>query len=332
MESKTYWIACLFITTQCSVFLLYTFNSNNSKSERRSATALKRFSQVGTSSILSIVDSTSKPSISQNQVMLPLNLSARYEHYPKLPILIYTQQFYNDSITIKRKKIILIFTNMINDPKWMMQSIDEESNTNINQVMSQIHCPFLTNFCDITMDHQRFSEADAIMFHLYTNSVDKQKAELKRKQSQRFVFSLWEPPPHISDLKTYKNFFNWTFTYRWDSHIISTYFFQYSYIFKDSHYFKLLSTRSTIPNLKEFDMLNINMNRTLTAAALISNCAGTSKRLEYISKLQQHIDIQIYGKCGKPCPLNVDCRDYIANNYYFILSLENNYCQDYTSK
>ncbi len=45
----------------------------------------------------------------------------------------------------------------------------------------------------------------------------------------------------------------------------------------------------------------------------------------------------IYGKCGKPCPKSttneiLDCRAYIAENYYFMLAFENSYCYDYTSK
>ncbi len=56
-----------------------------------------------------------------------------------------------------------------------------------------------------------------------------------------------------------------------------------------------------------------------------------------ISKLQQYVDVTVYGKCGKPCPKSttnetIDCRAYIAENYYFILAFENSYCQDYASK
>lgn len=40
----------------------------------------------------------------------------------------------------------------------------------------------------------------------------------------------------------------------------------------------------------------------------------------------------IYGRCGEPCPSSVDCRDYIAKNYFFFLTFENSFCRDYISK
>jgi hypothetical protein len=69
-----------------------------------------------------------------------------------------------------------------------------------------------------------------------------------------------------------------------------------------------------------------------TAAALISNCGGSSNRLAFISRLKQYVDVKVYGRCGDGCPANRNCREFIAENYYFILSFENSLCSDYTSK
>ncbi|CAF4980404.1 unnamed protein product, partial [Rotaria socialis] len=53
-----------------------------------------------------------------------------------------------------------------------------------------------------------------------------------------------------------------------------------------------------------------------TAAALISNCGGKSGRLTFIRRLQRHMDVKIYGRCGNQCPENVDCREFIGKRYY----------------
>ena len=68
------------------------------------------------------------------------------------------------------------------------------------------------------------------------------------------------------------------------------------------------------------------------AAALISNCRGSSNRLAWISKLQRYIDVKVYERCGESCPSKINCRQFIAENYYFILSFENSLCLEYTSK
>jgi hypothetical protein len=76
----------------------------------------------------------------------------------------------------------------------------------------------------------------------------------------------------------------------------------------------------------------LGMKKLGTAAALISNCGGTSLRLLFIKHLKRYIDVKVYGKCGEKCPKNIDCREFIAKNYYFFLSFENSLCKDYTSR
>lgn len=56
-----------------------------------------------------------------------------------------------------------------------------------------------------------------------------------------------------------------------------------------------------------------------------------------IMELQKYMDVTVYGKCGHPCPKSadgkrIDCRAYLAEHYYFLLTFENSYCEDYISK
>ncbi|CAF0950966.1 unnamed protein product [Didymodactylos carnosus] len=200
--------------------------------------------------------------------------------------------------------------------------------------MTELQCPFLTKFCDITNDNGRFSEADAVLFHM-RDSIDKEKAQSTRKSDQRFVFGLWESPPGTPDLLQYRKFFNWTLSYRFDSHIISTYYFSDSFIHKSSLFYQLISKYSPNITLTEFDFKTVTTNITKrigTAVALISNCGGSSRRLAYITQLRRYIDVQVYGRCGTACPANVNCREYLSKNFYFILSFENSLCSDYTTE
>lgn len=205
--------------------------------------------------------------------------------------------------------------------------------------VTSLYCPFLSNRCDITIDYNRFSEADAIVYHM-RDDVDKARGNKNRRPNQRFVFALWESPAHTPNLQSYHNFFNWTMTYRFKSHIIASYYFSNGYIHTSNNYYHLMIKENATKNLnlklKKLDHQlsdQILENKKLgTIAALISNCGSASQRMRFIKVLKRYIDIKVYGRCGETCPENVDCREFIAKNYYFFLSFENSLCQDYTSK
>ena len=78
------------------------------------------------------------------------------------------------------------------------------------------------------------------------------------------------------------------------------------------------------------------------AAWFVGNCDSESKRELYVQELQNHIDVDIYGKCGPlRCPddpniydprMRPECYEMLEKNYKFYLSFENNFCQDYVTE
>lgn len=73
-------------------------------------------------------------------------------------------------------------------------------------------------------------------------------------------------------------------------------------------------------------------NKTKTAAWFVSNCNDSpSNRQELVKQLQKFIKVDIYGKCGLPCPkrpkqcVNLD-------HYWFYFSFENSLCADYVTE
>ena len=69
------------------------------------------------------------------------------------------------------------------------------------------------------------------------------------------------------------------------------------------------------------------------AAALISNCRASSKRLEFINELKKYMNVDVYGKCGSHlCPSNTNCREFINRKYKFFFAFENSMCQDYVTE
>jgi len=205
--------------------------------------------------------------------------------------------------------------------------------------VTQLSCPFLSNYCDITTDKNLFSEADAVVYHI-RDDINQKQAKKYRHSDQRFVFALWESPAYTPDLTSYKGFFNWTMTYRFKSHIIASYYFSNGYIHTSNNYYHLMIKENATKNLnlklKKLDHQlsdQILENKKLgTIAALISNCGTASQRMRFIKLLKRYIDIKVYGRCGKTCPKDIDCREFIAKNFYFFLSFESSLCTDYTSK
>ena len=69
------------------------------------------------------------------------------------------------------------------------------------------------------------------------------------------------------------------------------------------------------------------------AAALITKCNAPSNRFKFISELQKHMRVDIYGKCGKKlCPRNISCRESIYKRYKFFFAFENSFCVDYITE
>ncbi|CAF2827386.1 unnamed protein product [Rotaria sp. Silwood2] len=254
------------------------------------------------------------------------------DYYPRLPIHIFTQ---NISFIGNTSKLILLGNGFFGDRDWGIASSSKSS----REKMTSLYCPFLSNHCDITTDNNRFSEADAIVYHM-RDGIDQNRAKKNRHPKQRFVFALWESPAHTPNLQSYNQFFNWTMTYRFKSDIITSYYSGNSYVHTSSPFYQLMLNENsthklnlksrTIDHQPSDDILQ--KKKLGIVAALISNCGGSSRRLAFIKKLQQYINVTVYGRCGKSCPSNMNCRQFIAENYYFILSFENSLCLDYSSK
>ncbi|CAF4190366.1 unnamed protein product, partial [Rotaria magnacalcarata] len=254
------------------------------------------------------------------------------DYYPRLPIHIFNQ---NVSLIGNTSKLILLGNGFFGSRDWGI-AVPGRSST---QKMTSLFCPFLSDRCDITTDLDRFTEADAVVYHM-RDSIDQNRATQKRHPKQRFVFALWESPPHTPNLQSYNQFFNWTMTFRFDSHILTSYYSGNAYVHTSSPFYQTMLHENITRKLNLTTITKdhrpsdtiLEKKKLGIAAALISNCGGSSKRIAFINELKRYIDVKIYGRCGLSCPSNTNCREFIAENYYFILSFENSLCQDYTTE
>ena len=57
-----------------------------------------------------------------------------------------------------------------------------------------------------------------------------------------------------------------------------------------------------------------------------------SRREQYVKELANYINIDTYGRCGnKSCPKGLACLQTLTQKYFFYLSFESAFCNDYVS-
>ncbi|ELU18689.1 hypothetical protein CAPTEDRAFT_147329 [Capitella teleta] len=180
--------------------------------------------------------------------------------------------------------------------------------------------------CIFTSDRNSLSTSDAIVFR----GRRLPKFEFPpRMTHQKWIFYETEPPHKtwmFANLTKYNGLFNMTSTYAADSHIPFT---RMKSCHKDWHIYNELSGED----------FGAKKRKDVPVAWFASRCLTQSRREDYVKELQEHIKVDIYGKCGdKQCGSNIredDCDKsllHVEGSYKFYLSFENSICDDYVSE
>ncbi|KAK4472680.1 hypothetical protein MN116_003910 [Schistosoma mekongi] len=169
--------------------------------------------------------------------------------------------------------------------------------------------------CDVSGYEDSMENADLVIFgsNPHTN----------KPTNQSWLIYHIESPRH-SSFTGLQNMVNFTATYTVDSTIVTPY---YKYVAFADVEPKDLSKR--IQLLEDY-----SVGKTKMVAWFVSNCAASSRRLEYVKKLQKYIQVDIYGSCGAlSCSRSDDrCFKLLKTDYKFYLSFENSICQDYITE
>lgn len=233
-------------------------------------------------------------------------------------------------------KHILVWTSLETDPMFNLKIA--------RKAFIERACP-VTN-CFVTGNRellQNMSEFDVIVFH-GPEFVQKGVRELPqiRKPHQKYIFASMESAAYYPICnEKFLNFFNWTWTYKLNSDR------NYAYISvwdKNGH---VIGPKQEMHWMKVEDMLPINdtlkailSNKTIAAAWFVSNCNAPSGRTSVAKKLKAELQkygmqLDIYGKCGTmQCPRSSmdECLRKLRTDYYFYLSFENSFSEDYVTE
>lgn len=162
-----------------------------------------------------------------------------------------------------------------------------------------------------------------------------------RSLKQKYVLYSLEASGNYPITSAYDGFFNWTWTYKLNSDIIAP------YIAVRNKRGKLIGPRPGIRWKRPEDMKATSVrvirklkDKHIAAAWFVSHCDAQSMRLNYVKQLNDYLAfhghrVDIYGKCGNlSCPLGhiQECYALIETDYYFYLSFENSFCEDYVTE
>ena len=234
--------------------------------------------------------------------------------YPNFVPIIYNKSIDFECLNLKQSKkkpkIILLWTKFNGIPLIPIE-------LGFRKPFEQINCP-VTN-CELTNDRSKINQSSLVLFHL-RNKID--YFPLNRPLNQRWIHVIYESPINCHLCDKYENKFNLSATYTKDSDFTSLYWLDSGLYWQTNLNFINNNNNNT----------DIFASKTEFAATLISSCGAPSSRSSYINELQNYIAINLFGKCGRPCPTDQNCREYISKNYKFFLVFENSLCRDYITE
>ncbi|KAI8436161.1 hypothetical protein MSG28_004250, partial [Choristoneura fumiferana] len=233
-------------------------------------------------------------------------------------------------------KYILQWTNPKNVP-FVYMGVGQQ--VFIDRKCKYTNC-FVTDDRDYLGDVTKF---DAIAFAgtdvIYMSRYDLPK---KRSPHQKYAFTNIESADNYPVCTNrFNNFFNWTWTYRLDSET------KWGYLIVRDAKNNIIGPKTEMHWMKLEDMdpiddaLRVKLrNKTKAAAWFVSNCRSRSGRETYFRNLIKalkpyNLTVDIYGKCGPlKCDRNkeAECNDMVERDYYFYLSFENSFAEDYATE
>ena len=163
-------------------------------------------------------------------------------------------------------------------------------------------------------------------------------------ERQVFVFDNSEPPWYMHNkhsvevLETDSTFINWTLTYKQDSDAWAPYGIIIPRSLSKEEYLQSLQKGETINTFDSKYLTTDTTNKdygqifdakTKDVLWLVSHCYSTSKRETYVDMMRQHINVDIYGKCGG---LRIRNNTTFDGQFKFYLAFENNMCKDYITE
>ncbi|XP_067947654.1 4-galactosyl-N-acetylglucosaminide 3-alpha-L-fucosyltransferase FUT6-like [Watersipora subatra] len=224
------------------------------------------------------------------------------------------------SETKKPSKTILAYTTIYNNTFNIQNYIRTEQERRLFPD-PLLNCEYP---CSWSTDLRDYNRSDAVLFHVYNTRVKQDfvitDLPSRRSADQKWIIMFREPPSFFypEQLKELNNKFNISMTYQRTSDVVIP-------------YGRCWRSKGFNP---QHQKQNYITGRNRMVSWLVSNCRTSSRREEYVRKLQKHISIDIYGACSNNTDPNNGNKFIIkyAAKYKFYLAFENSDCFDYVTE
>ncbi|KAK2152927.1 hypothetical protein LSH36_314g00003 [Paralvinella palmiformis] len=192
-------------------------------------------------------------------------------------------------------------------------------------IFNRTRCP---HTCYLTNNRSEFSEADAVIIHVFSVAPMQENLTIPRRANPRqiFVFFILESPT-----RSYKGLFQQELRFS-DTFNLTATFLQSP---MTDVYMPLGGIeRRTIVDENAVPSLSLLKNKSKTVAWFVSNCWAPSARMEYARRLSHYVDVGVFGNCGNlTCAKgNKTCIEQVSGTYMFYLAFENSFCRDYATE
>lgn len=210
------------------------------------------------------------------------------------------------------------------------------------------NCDFQNCFITYNRSFLRHIEDfDVILFNIVYYPHNSESIPQNRSNNQLYIFVASEPAALNPIKNVYAGFFNFTWTYKFNSDIFHPF-----YVVKNRIGEVVGPKRnppwvdiSTLPPTKKYVVRKI-LNKTIAAAWVTAHCTPELRRSVFVTNLYTELSkyghkIDSYGQCGtlfcarKPnerVHVISNCYKKIESKYYFYLAFENSFCEDYVTE
>ncbi|XP_039986756.1 alpha-(1,3)-fucosyltransferase 4-like [Xiphias gladius] len=185
---------------------------------------------------------------------------------------------------------------------------------------------FRIDGCTLTDNVREYPRADAVVIHHREVATGKAKLPPEpRPPAQKWIWMNYESPAHTPRLWRFNAVFNLTMSYRTDSDI----FLPYGYLIPRAPSGKTPLNRYAHPLHKPSSS---HLLRPRLVAWVISNWSESHARVAFYYQLCRHIQVDVFGRAGRPMPKEIGGLVQLVGSYQFYLALENSQSTDYITE
>ncbi|XP_028320751.1 alpha-(1,3)-fucosyltransferase 4-like [Gouania willdenowi] len=176
---------------------------------------------------------------------------------------------------------------------------------------------FQIHGCTITDDKHAYRQADAVIIH--HRDVVKGRARLPpepRPRSQKWIWLNHESPTYSPGLQKYDRVFNLTLSYRVDSDIYAPY----------GHLIPVVNGSGSL------DQTTSLRRPSRLLAWVVSHWSASHARVSFYNELKRYVNIDVYGRAGKPLKKGSEAVRELLRDYMFYLAMDNSQHTDYITE